>query len=115
MVDVVVTNTSDVAWPAGTALNVGNHWLAADGAMLVADDRRVAVPLPLVPAQSAVVTLEPSWPTPPDAAVLELDVVHEGVSWFAWMGSPTVRVDVATADPLRHQPRPRLQDPVSSR
>ena len=34
----------------GAALNVGNHWLAADGAMLVADDRRVAVPLPLGPA-----------------------------------------------------------------
>jgi hypothetical protein len=28
------------------------------------------------------------------ADVLELDVVHEGVAWFAWHGSPTVRLDV---------------------
>jgi hypothetical protein len=33
----------------GRALNLGNHWLARDGAVLVADDRRVPVPLPLAP------------------------------------------------------------------
>jgi hypothetical protein len=49
--------------------------------------------------------------------VIELDVVHEGVAWFAWMGSPTVRLDVGAApasgsDPVRaaapQPPQPSL-------
>ncbi|MEZ5418663.1 MAG: class I SAM-dependent methyltransferase [Vicinamibacterales bacterium] len=91
-VDVAVTNTGDSAWPAGTDLNIGNHWLTASGATVVADDRRAAVPLPLAPGASAVVEFSTALPENPDAAVLEFDVVHEGVAWFAWHGSPTVRL-----------------------
>lgn len=97
-IDVTVTNTSAVDWPAGPPLNVGNHWLAADGAVVAADDRRAAVPLPLAAGQAAVVRLDVSWPPPPGAAVVELDLVHEGVLWFAAMGGGTVRLPLPQSD-----------------
>ena len=100
VLDAVVTNTGTDAWPAGTPLNLGNHWLARDGAVLVADDRRVGVPLPLAPGASATVTFEALRSTTPGADVLELDLVHEGVAWFAWHGSPTARIDVGGAPPV---------------
>jgi len=94
-VAVVVANASDTDWPAGLPLNVGNHWLATDGAPIVLDDRRVAVPLPLAAGEEAAVVLEVSWPPPDGAAVLEVDVVHEGVTWFGALGSPSVRLALA--------------------
>jgi len=95
-VDVVVTNTGSETWPSETPLNIGNHWLTRDGAVLVADDRRVGVPLPLAPGASAAVTFDVPRAMLAGADVLELDVVHEGVAWFAWHGSPTARLDVGT-------------------
>ncbi len=97
-IDVTVTNTSGVDWPAGTPLNVGNHWLAADGAVVAPDDRRAAVPLPLEAGESVVVALDVSWPPPAPAAVVELDLVHEGVLWFAAMGGGTVRLSLPGSD-----------------
>jgi SAM-dependent methyltransferase len=105
VMDVVVTNTGTDTWPDGTPLNIGNHWLARDGAVLVADDRRVAVPLPLGPGASARVSFEAPRADTPGADVLELDLVHEGVAWFAWHGSPTARVDVGAAVPGESAPR----------
>jgi len=91
-VAVDLVNTSGVNWPSGLPLNVGNRWLAADGAVIVADDRRAAVPLPLGAGQRAAIALEVSWPPPERASVLEIDVVHEGVTWFAAVGSAAARV-----------------------
>ena len=97
--DVVVlglrlTNASNETWPAGVGVNLGNHWLTRDGAVVVPDDQRVAVPLPLAPAASVALRFTASLPDNPGARIIELDVVHEGVAWFAWLGSETVRVDV---------------------
>ena len=113
VLDVRVTNASNQAWPAGVPLNLGNHWLAADGVVVVADDRRVAVPLPLGPGQS--VSLRFSAPLPADSAVrtLELDVVHEGVAWFAWMDSATVRLDIGFTAPVQAPAAPAREfEPV---
>ncbi len=75
-----VTNASGVTWPAGVPLNLGNHWLSADGAVVVADDQRVAAPLPLGPGQSVSLRFSAALPVDPAARTLELDVVHEGVA-----------------------------------
>lgn len=100
VVEVTVTNAGTDAWPADAPLNLGNHWLTRDGAVVVADDRRVAVPRPLAPGASVALTFEAPRSTAAGADVLELDLVHEGVAWFAWHGSPTVRLDVGPAAPV---------------
>lgn len=103
-VEVTVMNTSGVAWPAGASINVGNHWLARDGRLVVADDQRVAVPLPLGPGQRVRVTLAVPAPASAEAAVLEVDLVHEGVTWFGWLGSPTARHDRVGEDAAQALP-----------
>jgi SAM-dependent methyltransferase len=94
-------------------VTVTNHWLACDGAVVVADDRRVAVPRPLAPGASVTVTFEAPRSTVPGADVLELDLVHEGVAWFAWHGSPTVRLDVGPAAAPAATPAPAAPPPPS--
>lgn len=113
VVEVTVTNAGTDAWPAGTPLNLGNHWLTRDGAVVVADDRRVAVPQPLTPGASVTVTFEAPRSTVPGADVLEFDLVHEGVAWFAWHGSPTVRLDVGPARAPAATPAPAAPPPAS--
>jgi len=97
VVDLTVTNTGTDVWPLEVPLNVGNHWLSRDGVVIVADDRRLPLPRPLAPGASVTVTFETPRSAVPGADVLELDLVHEGVAWFAWHGSPTVRLDVGPA------------------
>lgn len=105
-VDVVISNAGTDTWPAGLPINLGNHWLARDGAVVVADDRRVAVPLPVAPGESAVVSFEAPSANAPGADVLELDLVHEGVTWFASHGSPTARIDLGAGTPGPATPAP---------
>lgn len=89
---ITVTNDGSTTWPAGTPINVGTRWLSADGQPAAPDGPRIAVPLPLAPGAAVTVTLDTPWPDAADAVTLELDVVHEGVTWFAWQGSPTTTV-----------------------
>ncbi|MFN7978002.1 MAG: class I SAM-dependent methyltransferase [Vicinamibacterales bacterium] len=89
---ITVTNTGSVAWPAGASINLGTRWLDAAGASAAPDGPRLPVPLPLVPGASASLDLDTPWPDAPEAVTLELDVVHEGVTWFAWQGSPPTTV-----------------------
>jgi subtilisin family serine protease len=92
-VTVTVTNPSQVAWTRGGSapLDLGSHWLAADGTPLVWDGPRV--PLVAAPAASidpgAVVSITlPLAAPPPGAALLVVDIVAEGLRWFG-SGSPT--------------------------
>ena len=89
---VTVTHEGTEPWPAGIPLNVGTRWLGADGAPAAPDGPRVALPVPLVPGQSVTVPLDTSWPNASAVTTLELDLVHEGVTWFAWQGSPPAQV-----------------------
>jgi SAM-dependent methyltransferase len=86
---VEVTNQSDLPWhdAPGRALNVGNHWLAADGTLLQQDDVRVKLPVPLAPGATVRLELTANAPEAPGAYRLQVDVVQEGVAWFASCGS----------------------------
>jgi subtilisin family serine protease len=83
-VTVAVTNTSQIPWtPGGTApLDLGSHWLAADGTPLVWDGPRVPLTAqPIAPGTSVTITL-PLAPPPPGAVSLVVDIVAEGLRWF---------------------------------
>jgi hypothetical protein len=83
-VTVAVTNTSQIPWtPGGIApLDLGSHWLAADGTPLVWDGPRVPLTAqPITPGSSVTITL-PLAPPPPGAVSLVVDIVAEGLRWF---------------------------------
>jgi FkbM family methyltransferase len=95
-----VTNASEIVWPSGqhaTARDMvvlGNHWLTADGKMLIPDDGRTPVMQSLQPSESASVLLHVTAPSAPGPYILELDMVQEGITWFKHKGSQTLRMKV---------------------
>jgi SAM-dependent methyltransferase len=94
---VTVNNRSPVLWPATARLQVGNHWLSAEGAVLANDDGRAAVEADVAPGGQAGVELAVSAPETPGSYLLEIDLLQEHKGWFATLGSPTLRLGVEVA------------------
>jgi len=92
-----VRNASQHAWqqPSVGPLAVGNHWLDAGGElMLVQDDGRAPL-LQIVPAGlewPVLMTIHA--PAEPGKYVGEIDLVHEGITWYGHRGSPTLRFTI---------------------
>jgi SAM-dependent methyltransferase len=92
MVPVRVTNKSPHAWPAAGKdgwylVTVGNRWLDENGDRIIGDDGRAHLPKDVGPGESAVVQVEVRAPDEPGTYGLEVDLVQEGVAWFADRGS----------------------------
>ena len=95
---VAVTNRSDVIWlareraAAPMQLYVGNHWLDATGRDVIHDDGRAPLTRNLAPGETIELELVLNAPKLAGSYILELDMLQEGVSWFASQGSTTVRL-----------------------
>jgi SAM-dependent methyltransferase len=97
-----VRNASDHEWrqPQVGPLALGNHWLDARGLLMVAQDDGRAPLLQIVPpGLEWPVLMTMRAPAEPGRYVGEIDLVHEGISWFGDKGSPTLRfsIDVTAA------------------
>ncbi|MET0626111.1 MAG: hypothetical protein ABW250_24465 [Pyrinomonadaceae bacterium] len=75
-------------------LSAANHWLDAEGRVVTNDDGRGALPRDLRPGEEAEVAFDINAPRLPGDYILEIDMLQEGVSWFALKGSKTLRVPV---------------------
>src|SRR5438477_3674561 len=84
---VTVTNTGTVPWSAsGTQpVRLSYHWLAPSGFVMVWEGARASLPADIAPGSSATLQLLVTGPYP-GGYVLRLDLVQEGVSWFAAQG-----------------------------
>ena len=99
---VELHNLSTEAWDQRIVgpIRLGNHWLSTTGDMLVQDDGRTLLGSVVPPSTPISVTLQVAAPVDPGRYICELDLVHEGLTWFGDKGSPTVRrsVDVTRDD-----------------
>jgi hypothetical protein len=99
-VRVAVRNAGDSVWPAAERglspfrLSAANHWLDAEGRAVTNDDGRGSLPRDLRPGEEAEITFQVNAPRRPGNYLLELDMLQEGVFWFALKGSHTLRVPV---------------------
>lgn len=99
-VGVTVKNMGDAAWPAngkeavGGMVHFGYHWLDRDGKPVIFDGGRTALPTPLEPGSTVSLRAKVGYPKAPGDYILEFDMVHELVTWFAWKKSKTVRFNV---------------------
>jgi hypothetical protein len=98
---LTVRNAGNSVWrsrvPHGwmNVVTAGDRWLTADGAGIVNElDSRSALPHDLKPGDQAELTLTVTAPKTDGQYVLEIDMVHEGVTWFYQRGSPTLRWSV---------------------
>ena len=96
-IDVLVKNTSDTLWLTGERvgssfqLSLGNHWLDQNGTTFINDDGRRPLPKDLGPGEESALRLIVNAPRASGEYILEIDMVQEGVSWFALRGSQTSR------------------------
>jgi hypothetical protein len=79
---------------APVQVSLGNHWLDSEGKVVINDDGRRPVIEDVRPGQEVEVALTVNAPKSPGEYMIELDMLQEGVSWFALKGSPTVRLKV---------------------
>ncbi|HKV37763.1 MAG TPA: hypothetical protein VJX67_01015 [Blastocatellia bacterium] len=97
---VTVTNLSENTWPArgvgagAFQINLGNHWFRDTPPYTRPEDARTALPYDLGPGRSVKLQIEVEAPPEPGKYVLELDMVQEGVAWFAGKGSQPLRLEV---------------------
>jgi hypothetical protein len=91
-----VTNLSAHQWSSDYGpLRVGNHWHDRSGkTMLVQDDGRTLLPARLAPGQTFEFELTMKAPMRAGTYRCEIDLVHEGVCWFADRGSSSVTFPV---------------------
>jgi len=96
-----VRNAGGFAWPARGdqsgmyQVNLGDRWLDRTGTRVVNDlDGRTALAADLPPGGRAMLTLPVNAPKEPGEYVLEIDMIHEGVTFFREKGSPTLRMNV---------------------
>jgi hypothetical protein len=95
-----VRNLGPVAWPASGErgmyqVNAGDRWLDPATGRVVNDlDGRTALAADLPPGGEASLTLPVRAPAEPGDYVLEIDMVHEGVTFFREKGSKTLRLNV---------------------
>ena len=92
-----VRNTSEHVWrqPHVGPLALGNHWLDASGdLMLVQDDGRSPLLQVVPPGFEWPVLLTMRAPAAPGTYVGEVDLVHEGVSWFGGKGARPLRFTI---------------------
>ena len=95
-----VRNLGDEAWPAvGTKnfryqVNMGNRWMIG-GTKL--DDNRAVLSGDLAPGAETQITLTVNAPRTPGDYTLEIDMVHEGVTWFSEKGAQPLRLNVRVA------------------
>jgi uncharacterized protein (DUF3820 family) len=97
--EVRVTNHGNTRWlhekvPEGGYVALGGHLKDDTGALVDLDFLRAALPRAVAPGETAVVIAEVQGPARPGQYRLELDMVDEGVAWFAQRGSASVEVDL---------------------
>jgi hypothetical protein len=91
-VDVLVRNTSGEPFPVGgDVFGLSYHLLSLAGEELIHDNDRFWITEELAPGQSVMCGL-PVLAPETGAYWLEIDLVWEGVMWFADVGNPTSRI-----------------------
>jgi SAM-dependent methyltransferase len=115
---VEVTNTSSFTWSRAVhgPMQVGNHWLdATHRRMLLRDDGRTPLPDDMQPGQRCALQLTITAPTASGDYACEIDIAHEGLTWFQDKGSPTLRLHTRVGRPEDRQiaDRSDRQEPMS--
>jgi hypothetical protein len=96
---VKVKNTGNEVWPAlpgksGLQLLLGNHWINAREEFNINDDGRSVLMFDVAPQAEVELPLTITAPPIVGEFTLEIDMLQEGVSWFAVKDSKTLKTQV---------------------
>jgi hypothetical protein len=99
---VEVTNRGRLTWPSSDSdpahpVNVSYHWTDPAGRIAIFDGLRTGLPHDLKAGEKLVMRVAVLSPPEPGSYTLALDMVREGVTWFAQQGSPSLTISPVTA------------------
>jgi polyisoprenyl-teichoic acid--peptidoglycan teichoic acid transferase len=101
--DIKVKNTGALVWEKDSEnpVYLSYHWIDfEDRKMALFDGKRSAMPVDeMRPGEEQVFSLDVSTPKEGGQYILQIDMVHEGLTWFSYQGVPTlekfVTLDIA--------------------
>ena len=96
---VRLVNAGDTTWlhepqPGGGQVRLGGHLWGGDGRLHDSDFLRASLPRSVAPGETLEVSCSFDAPSVPGRYRLELDMVDEGIAWFAGRGSASLDVDL---------------------
>jgi len=93
---VAIRNIGSKTWEGGVRnpFHVGYHWRDEAGEVASSPDFRTTLPHHVEPGEWVEVDVAVGLPSAPGRFVVVLDMVHEGVTWFAEQGSEPARVPI---------------------
>jgi predicted O-methyltransferase YrrM len=93
--EVKITNQSESEFPYGDGeFGLSYHLLSKSRKMIMFDNVRSYLQLPLQPGRSVSVSLPIQVPSARGEYQVELDLVWEGMLWFKENGNPTAKIDL---------------------
>lgn len=115
LLPVRVRNAGTSTWPLQPeGFKLANHWVDSRGRSVQFDSGREPIPEQVPPGAGLDLILR--IPVPADAGdhVLQLDLVHEGITWFAERGSPMLAARVVVVDEAEPRRRGPLRRPQTA-
>ena len=96
-----IVNVGASTWPKSgfDPVRVGAHWLDASGAPVVWDAAHVDLPKDVGPQESLTLPIEVTAPDRAGAYTLVVDMVQDGIGWFAEKGTLPAKLPIAVAPP----------------
>jgi SAM-dependent methyltransferase len=93
---VRVTNSGFLDWSSDgeAAFNMSYHWRDARGRVAVLDGRRTRLAAPAASGHSVTTNVVVIAPETPGSYSLEIELVHEGVTWLSQAGQPVLAAEV---------------------
>ena len=95
-VELTIKNTGSNTWSkeGENAFHVGYHWFDSANHKANAEDYRTALPEDVEPDQEVTLPIKIGMPYQSGAYRLAIDLVHEGITWFAWRGNRSLAMKV---------------------
>jgi hypothetical protein len=89
-------NAGALTWGTGGAnpFFLSYHWLDANRKVVVLDGMRTALGRAVAPGEEITLTADVLLPAAPGKYILQMDMVHEFVTWFQGRGSPVYEAEV---------------------
>lgn len=86
---VTLRNEGALTWPHGGnhPVNLTYKWLDMNRQVVVADGLRTPIGQEVKPLEQITLNAKVQFPSQPGPHILQMDMVHEMVTWFHWKGS----------------------------
>ena len=81
-ISVVIKNESEFAWTTDDGIALGNRWFTDDGVLIQGYDGRTPLTKDLLPNSSIEMKLIITAPSYASRAMLKIDMLEEGITWF---------------------------------